>query len=329
VLKDYKNIMKKTAILNWNSQTLRNIKREILFFEELYYDPYLNFLHEKLLQAISELVNTEPKILTEISQTQNILTEKKILKKFDFNTFKEDAKNFVSVDKKQKKALLKTITEYDFFHKNFLNTYESAVELLEKDHKSGFLNFLNLPNEFDKFADAHLRLSKSFLEIKKKNTIIPLINDFGDFREEKKTAVIRLVLNDIPTPNDNFGIDEVIDFKNDNDNKRRYLGLIKWINGISRGDLNIEEISDEYNYLMSELESEFNNLKIKKELNTLEIFLKIPLEIVESLVKINWSKIPGIFIEAKRNNLTAYESEFNLPGKELAYIFKAKQKFEK
>lgn len=80
---------------------------------------------------------------------------------------------------------------------------------------------------------------------------------------------------------------------------------------------------------MSELESEFNNLKIKKELNTLEIFLKIPLEVMESLVKINWSKIPGILIEAKRNNLTAYESEFNLPGKELAYIFKAKQKFEK
>ncbi|GEM_PF-2625102 len=321
--------MKKTAILNWNSQTLRNIKREILFFEELYYDPYLNFLHEKLIENVSELIKKEPKILFDISQTQNILTEKKILKKFDFNTFKQDPTNFVNIDKKRVETLLKTITEYDFIHKNFLNTYESAVELLERDYKSGFLNFLNLPNEFDKFADAHLRLSKSFLEIKNKNTIIPLISDFADFNEEKKTAVIRLVLNDIPTPNDDFSIDEVIDFKNDNDNKRRYLGLVKWINNISRGDLDIEEISDEYNYLMAELESEFNNLKIKKGLNTLEIFLKIPLEVMESLVKINWSKIPGILIEAKRNNLTAYESEFNLPGKELAYIFKTKQKFEK
>ncbi|MBD8084491.1 hypothetical protein [Chryseobacterium caseinilyticum] len=80
---------------------------------------------------------------------------------------------------------------------------------------------------------------------------------------------------------------------------------------------------------MSEFENEFRNQKINKELNTMEIFLKIPLEIAENLIKINWSKIPGLFIELKKNSLTYYESEFNLQGKELAYIFKIKEKFNK
>lgn len=319
--------MKKTAILNWNSQTLRNLKREILFFDELYYDPYLDFLHIKLLDNIAKLLNHDAKIFDEISNAQNILRNKKILKEFDFNKFKKDSRNFFNLNTETKNALLRNVSEYDSFHKNFDQTYQNAVDLLQKDYRSGFLNFLNLPTEFDKFADAHLRLSKSFLEIKNKNSIIPLVNNFEDFNEEKKSTVIRFVLDNIPTPSEDFTFDEVIDFKNDNDNKRRYYTLIKWINEISKGDLNIEEVSDEYNYLMSEFEAEFNNLKIKKDLNKFEIFLKVPFEIAENLVKINWSKIPGIFIELKRNNLTSYESEFTLSGKELAYIFKAKEKF--
>lgn len=319
----------KTAIIAWNSTTIKNIKREILFFDELYYDPYLDFLHEKLLKSVGELVNTETKVLNDISEARNFLKSKKILKVFEFDKFKTNPKNFIGITKQQKKSLIKTVEEYDFFHTSFIETYEKSVELLTKDHRKGFLNFLNLPNEFDKFSDAHLRLSKSFLEIKNNKTVIPLVNDFTFSREEKKTSVIRLVVSDIPTPNDDFTFNDILDFRNDNNNKRRYLNLISWINKISREDLDIEEISDEYHYLMSEFENEFHNQKIHKELNTLEIFLKIPLEIAENLVKINWSKIPGIFIELKRNSITSYESEFNLPGKELAYIFKAKEKFNK
>lgn len=319
----------KTAIIAWNSTTIKNIKREILFFDELYYDPYLDFLHEKLLKSVGELVNTETRVLNDISDAQNVLKSEKILKVFEFDKFKTNPKNFIGITKQQKKSLIKTVEEYDFFHTSFMEIYEKSVELLTNDHRKGFLNFLNLPNEFDKFSDAHLRLSKSFLEIKNNKTVIPLVNDFTFSREEKKTSVIRLIVNDIPTPDDSFTFNDVLDFRNDNDNRRRYLSLISWINKISKEDLDIEEISDEYHYLMSEFENEFQNQKIHKELNTLEILLKIPLEIAENLVKINWSKIPGIFIELKRNSITSYESEFNLPGKELAYIFKAKEKFNK
>jgi len=319
--------MRKTAILNWNSQTLRNIKREILFFDELYYDPYIDFLHQKLLENISKLVNHDAKIFSEISSAQSVLKRKRILKEFDFNAFRKNHNNFSNINIEKKKVLLKNVSEYDYFYNKFQKTYQEAVDLLEKNYKSGFLNFLNLPNEFDKFADAHLRLSKSFLEINNPNSIIPLVNDFTDFKEEKKSTVIRFVLDQIPTPSESFSLDEVIDFKNDNDNKRRYYTLIKWINEVSKGNLNIDEVSDEYNYLMSEFETEFKNLKIKKNLNKLEIYLKIPLEIAENLIKINWSKIPGILIELKRNSLTSYESEFSLSGKELAYIFKVKEYF--
>ncbi|MBD8084490.1 hypothetical protein [Chryseobacterium caseinilyticum] len=121
-----------------------------------------------------------------------------------------------------------------------MDDYEKAVDLLSKEYKKGFLNFLNLPNVFDKFSDAHLRLSKSFLEIKNKKTVIPLVNDFTFAREEKKTSVIRLVLNDIPTPDEKFTFDDIVDFRNDNDNRRRYLGLIVWINKISKENLDIE-----------------------------------------------------------------------------------------
>lgn len=319
----------KTAIIAWNSVTLRNIKREILFFDHLYYDPYLDLLYEKLLKSVGELVNTETKILNDICEAQSILKNKKILNVFEFDKFKTNPSNFVGITNQQKKSLLKTVNEYDYFHNSFMETYENAVELLEKDFRQGFLNFINLPNEFDKFSDAHLRLSKAFLEIKNNKTIIPLVNDFTFIKEEKKTSIVRLVINEIPTPDETFTFNDVLDFRNDNDNRRRYLGLLTWINKISKENLNIEEISEEYFYLMSEFENEFRTKKIHKELNTLEIFLKIPFEIAENLVKINWSKIPGLFIELKRNSLTTYESEFNLPGKELAYIFKAKEKFKK
>ncbi|MBD8084489.1 hypothetical protein [Chryseobacterium caseinilyticum] len=109
----------KTAIIAWNSNTVRNVKREILFFDELYYDPYLDLLHEKLLRSVGELINTDAKILNDISAAQNILKSKNILKVFGFDKFKINPKNFIDITKQQKKSLIKTVDEYDFFSQIF------------------------------------------------------------------------------------------------------------------------------------------------------------------------------------------------------------------
>lgn len=318
--------MSKSAIIKWNSESLSNIKNNLLFFDNLYYDPYLYLLYDKLFENISKLIKHKSQIPNQIISTQEYLKNKKILNEFDFNTFKKDPTNFKNITKNQYDKLLLEINNYDIQHKKFLSIYNETVELLSKDYQNGYLKFIQLFDDFDRFADSHLRISKVFLEFKNSSSIIPLISNIQNEEVDNKFTTIKFVLNKLPTPSNDVPLDEIIDFKTDN--KRKYLALINWVNKISRDNYNLQELSEEYEYLDMELTESIKILNKQKKLDRLEIFLKTPLEFAENIIKINWSKIPGLFIEIERNKLLYYEKEFDISGKEIAYIFRANENFK-
>lgn len=317
--------MSKTALIKWNSESLTNIKNNLLFFDDLYYDPYLYFLQNKLFENISKLLNHKNDIPNQIITTQDYLKNRQILKEFDFNSFKKNPNNFKGITKNQTQKILEEVSIYENQHTYFLNTYNQTVELLSKDYQKGYMRFIQLFSDFEKFADSHLRISKVFLELKNNKPIVPLISEIQNAQLDNNFTTIRFVLDKLPTPGNNIPLNEIIDFKIEN--KRKYLALINWINKISRDNLSINELYEEYEYLNSELTESLKVFNQYKKLDKLEIFIKLPLEIAENVVKINWSKIPGLIIDIKRNKLLNYEKEFDMSGKEIAYIFKANEKY--
>ena len=322
--------MSRKGLLKWNASQLESIKRDLLFFEELYYDPYLLRLQTKLLKNTSKLLNYSNKIVDEIYANVDFLESKQILKKFELNDFKKGKLKLEKLSDFETNELLTTIKNYEFVHSSFLNKYNETVKLISSDYNKGFLEYINLLTDFDEFSDHHVRLSSVLLRKSTANILaIPLIHNLNEIKEAKKTQVIRLTISNLPIPDNVVSLDEILDFRRDSDNKRRYLGLINWINRISTTSLNLNEIEDELEFYTLEFENRMKIEKQKYKLSSIELILTVPLEIAENLIKINWSKIPKTIINIRKNKLDLMIGETKYLGKEMAYIVKSNEKFKK
>jgi len=57
------------------------------------------------------------------------------------------------------------------------------------------------------------------------------------------------------------------------------------------------------------------------------VFVISPLEIMENLVKFNWSKIAKGALQVWKRDVELMEAELKAPGRECAYVFDARKRF--
>ena len=69
------------------------------------------------------------------------------------------------------------------------------------------------------------------------------------------------------------------------------------------------------------------NHKIKASQSFLDVFVISPLEIIENLVKLNWSKIARGALQVRKRRVELMEAEMKAPGRECAYVFDARRRF--
>ena len=67
---------------------------------------------------------------------------------------------------------------------------------------------------------------------------------------------------------------------------------------------------------------------IKYRTSKLETILTAPLELLENVLKIKWSETAKQFFCIRKSKIALLEAELKAPGKELAYIVRAKEVFE-
>jgi hypothetical protein len=58
-----------------------------------------------------------------------------------------------------------------------------------------------------------------------------------------------------------------------------------------------------------------------------DVFLIAPLEIIENLVKFNWSKLAGGMLSVNKRKVELLEAEIKAAGRECAYVFDARKRF--
>lgn len=322
------NQMGKQAVIKWNAEQLVSIKRDLLLFDTFYYDPYLLTLQIDLLKNVSNLVKNDSSITDEIQTSVDYFSSKGLLKEFSLQEFKEGKIKLLKIDNEGLEKIIKAVKAYDIVHKTFLDNYNRAVDLLQKDYRSGFLKYISLLNDFRVFADYHVRLTSILVEKSRSGmSITPIIECTDKIEGGKETEVLHLVIKNLPIPDELIPYDEIIDFKSQNE--RKYYGLIQWINKVSKSEFDINEIEDELKFYTLEFEETLKLERAKYRLTNLEIILSLPLEIVENLVKLKWSQIPKTLISIKKSKIDLMLAESKLPGKEMAYISAAKKKFQK
>ena len=161
--------------------------------------------------------------------------------------------------------------------------------------------------------------------------IVPLINMFESKSEIpilKFEDVLKVVLTKFPVPSPIIPWDDLIAFRNEAESKTRNLSLRRWMRKISKENISQIELEEEIEWLINDYKNYMKIQKVKYNWSTLESIVKIPLEVIENLVKIKWSKIADPFFKLKSNRIKVIEAELGAPSREISYIIETKKRIE-
>jgi hypothetical protein len=146
--------------------------------------------------------------------------------------------------------------------------------------------------------------------------------------DSTKSDVAQIVISKLPIPNNETPWEQIIDYRNYPENQNNLLGLRRWIRKISKGELSNTEIEEEIEWRINEFRNHMNLHKMKANTETLEVIVKAPLEIIENLIRLKFSKIPEPFFAIKKRQINLMEAELNAPGREISYIIKTQEAFQ-
>ena len=139
---------------------------------------------------------------------------------------------------------------------------------------------------------------------------------------------MRLVINQLPILNSTTSFEQILDYRSDEEQRNSLLSLRRWIRKISSENLSVNEIEEELEWLINQFEKHIKLHKLKTNTETLEVIVKAPLEVIENLIKIKWSKLPEPLFALRKQQISLLDAEINSPGNEIAYLIKTKSHFQ-
>lgn len=306
--------MPKSAIIPINYHSIQqpvDFKRAILLFDKIILEEQSLGLAREFAGSVIKQGIIDKTHFDFNNQNIEFLAKEGLL---EFETINKPIS--VSIDTPEAKYMESVTSEWTDINR-------LMVELKEKQDKRGVLVELmnkikELPNSFARAIC--IRLTQEGSESFPIFEAVPNYTSAG-----KKEQVLNFFLSKIPTPEDNTSWENILDFKNDANTKNKYNALINWVNKVAKEESNLNEIEDEYNYLYSDYVEQFKIHKMKYKLSNLEIIACLGFDFIAGNLGISSVKTTAFRFWQSEMNLLEAESKFS--GKEIAFIYKANEKF--
>jgi hypothetical protein len=180
------------------------------------------------------------------------------------------------------------------------------------------------------YADCLSRLTSVQLREKKNLDAHSLLSSDKHsipFTNASKTDVLEIVLNALPTPDDAVSWEQISDYRDDPDTKGKFLALRNWMNKIVRKNLTSNEIEEELELLIHQYQEHMEYHKMKVNFEIFRTIILANADFVPNLVKLKWGNIAKSLFTLKHRKIALMEAELKAPGREIAYILKARQVF--
>lgn len=307
----------KKAFISWNENQLESLKRDILFFDELLYEElglvYFKAGHKGLTLDESKIDALNADIA--------FLTSKGVLKQYNLPN------NFLEIAPELSMPFWENLQldgEIGDFLNKILILKDRGINTFDRVQRQDFLH--NCKNMLKCSEQRSMLHSVIAMKMDPNIKIAPIISkenlNFGN----KKINSLKLVIENIPIPSEKMPLDEILDFKNQNN--LSYKRFHSWISKLSKSNLNENELKEELEYMTLEFENRMKLEKTKYRLSQFEVVLSMPFEIIESIIKLNWGKIPKILLKTKMNKINSLIGETKAPCREIAYLSRIQSKFE-
>jgi hypothetical protein len=145
--------------------------------------------------------------------------------------------------------------------------------------------------------------------------------------QSQKCDVIDVTLNSLPIPDDTVPWEQIWEYRSDPDSQRKFLALRKWMSEMARAKLTPAEMEEELEYLLDDYRSHLRLHRLQTNTGALETIVIAVAEFLEDLANKRFSKIAKGFFSAKQRQIDLLQGEMNAPGREVAYIIKARGEF--
>lgn len=162
---------------------------------------------------------------------------------------------------------------------------------------------------------------------------IPVLREFSDLADAgagiKKDNVVSCVVKQLPIPDDLTPWEDILHFKRDEHAHSALLRLKRWITKTATQVQSVHDVSEELEYLLDEYSKHLTLHNIKTRRGFLETLLVGGATLVENLVKLKLSKVAKGLFAFRQQQIVLMEEELKLPGREVAYIIRAKEVFRR
>jgi len=145
--------------------------------------------------------------------------------------------------------------------------------------------------------------------------------------KSKHQEVIDIVINSFPEPDHNTSWEQILDFRADPGSATKLLRLRNWIREMSHGELAHYEIKEKLEWALHEYEEHLRIHKIKTANSVLRTMIVGTAEAVENILKLKLKDAANLLFFARERHVAFLQAEAEAPGRELAYVYSARQRF--
>jgi hypothetical protein len=242
-------------------------------------------------------------------------------------------KSFSIFSKKSRKLRLQTDKEITALKGKFSEdsldyalNFTKVIELFRQD-STKLIKYLGASQiKKESIIARFISIKMMYFEKTDSLSLIPYY-EFPNIPSSRKSEVAKITITKLPIPDENTSWEQILDFRNDPNNQSALLNLRRWMRKVSSENLSSVEIEEELEWLLDEYQRNIKLHKIKSDTNMMEVLIKSPLELLENLVTLKFSKLSDPLFAIKKRKISLLEAELHAPGREVAYILKAQDQF--
>ncbi|MDJ0579721.1 hypothetical protein [Crocosphaera sp.] len=222
---------------------------------------------------------------------------------------------------------------------------EEVKNLFHRLKRLGFKKALQEFSDFGQFNhDLQARRDALLLNKKYELDVVPIVNSNLSFDIAKFTSVApkklrkvitandkqnvaHIILDKLPLPTNDVSISQIMDFKEEPETRRLFLGMKRWLRKTLDSKTSLDELNEEIEYLTLEYKHYMKIHNMKTTTGTLETLVVTSAEIIENLAKLNIGKAAKSFFSVQNERVALAEAEMKAPGREISYLIYANNKF--
>ncbi len=137
---------------------------------------------------------------------------------------------------------------------------------------------------------------------------------------EKRQQVLSIVLKQFPDPRPDLPLEDIVSFKQDPETQHKFKKLWDWIRKFGEVTQDRHELEEEIDSLLIDYRYHLKQLTNKVQTDRRKVWVSLPGDLAEDLVKFRWGKALGRLFELKLERIAAHDEEMKLPGHEIAYV---------